>query len=405
MGYKTSALKGVWWITLLRGCTRSLTFVRLAILGRILTPIEFGFFGIASLFLSFLEIFTETGINIFLIQNKSHIKEYIDSAWIVSMIRGVILALVILILAPFVAKFFNSPQSIGIISIIAFVPFIRGFINPAIISYQKDLKFHKEFGLRSVLFVIDVVVSVIVGYFTRSAMCFVYGQMAAAFAEVILSYVLIPLRPKLRFDFEQVVHIITKGFWVTLTGIFAYFADNTDNIAVGKIIGSGALGIYQVAYKVSTLPISEITNVVNQVIFPVYSKFSDDKNRLKRAFVRVTTVNVLGAFIFGIPIFLLARPIILILMGDQWIAAVPVIKILAIYGIARTCFGGFSVLFLSSHRQDYVAKMTFVRVIALAICVVPLVMSFGMVGAGIAMLISILIEIPIIIFFTYRVFR
>lgn len=405
MGYQKTALKSIGWATLLRIVTRGFTFVRLAILGRVLTPIEFGYFGIASLLLSLLEIFTETGINVFLIQHKGHIREYIDSAWVVSILRGIVLSLLIFLSAPFVAAFFNSRESTGIISLIAIVPLIRGFINPAIITYQKDLTFNKEFNLRSVLFVIDVAVSIVVGFIARSAIGFVYGQIASAIAEVVLSFILISVRPKFNFEFSKIKHVFDRGIWVTLTGIFSYFADNGDNIAVGKILGSQSLGVYQVAYKFSTLPISEIANVLIQVVFPVYSKFSDDKNRLKRAFLKVTFANSLGAIILGVPIFIFAQPIILLFMGDQWISAVPAIQILAVYGILRTMFGSFSALFLSLGRQDYVAKMLLARVVGLLVIVVPLVSSFGMVGAGFAMLASVIIETPVTLYFTYKVFN
>src|SRR5947207_350314 len=120
MGYKSDALKGISWITLLRGLTRAITILRLSILGRLLTPVEFGFFGIASLLLSLLEILTETGINVFLVQEKRELKTFIDSAWVVSILRGIILTIFIIILSPFISAFFNSPDATHIIMLIAF---------------------------------------------------------------------------------------------------------------------------------------------------------------------------------------------------------------------------------------------------------------------------------------------
>jgi lipopolysaccharide exporter len=405
MGYRRDAIKGISWISLLRVLTRVITFVRLAILGRLLTPAQFGYFGIAALVLALLEILTETGINVFLVQEKKHIKEYINSAWVVSIIRGIILSFVILITAPFIATFFNAPDAMSVIMLMALVPFIRGFINPAIISYQKDLLFQKEFRLRFILFFVDVFVTIILAFFTRDATSFVWGLIASAVLEVILSYTFIPLWPKLVFHYQQVKHIIKRGSWVTLTGVFAYFAENGDNIAVGKLLGTSSLGIYQVAYKFSTLPVSEITHVVNQVVFPVYTKFSEDKKRLWSAFRKVLVLSSLGAFILGTILIIFAEPLILLLMGDQWRQAIPVIQVLAIYGIVRTIFGNFAPLFLSLGKQDYVAKMTFCRVVGLLIAIIPFVMAYGMVGAGYAMLFSMVFEIPVIIYYTISLFK
>lgn len=405
MGYTKDAIKGVSWITGLRVLTRLITFVRLAVLGRLLTPAQFGLFGIASLVLFFLETLTETGINVFLIQEKDNVNKYINSAWVVSIIRGILLSCLIILFAPLIVLFFNTPEAYSIILLIALVPFVRGFINPAIVIYQKDLFFSKEFRLRSILFFVDVAISIIVGYITRSPVAFVFGLIGSAAVEVLLSYILFDKRPKFILEYQKVKRVITKGWWVTITGIFSYFSENGDNIAVGKFLGSSALGIYQVAYKFSTLPISEITNVVNQVMFPVYSKFSDDKSRLWNAFIKVTLLSSLGAIFLGGVIFFFAKSIILAVMGSQWITAVPAIQILSIYGVLRTIFGNFSPVFLAVGKQNYVAQMTFVRVVSLLVSIIPLVITFGMIGAGYAMLLSILVEVPIILYFSFKVFN
>jgi O-antigen/teichoic acid export membrane protein len=403
MGYKKDALKGVSWMTLLRGITRLLTFVRLAILGRLLTPTQFGYFGIASIMLAFLEILTETGINVFLVQEKSHIKNYVSSAWVVSILRGIILSLAIFLLAPIIVHFFNAPKAVTVVQLTAIIPFIRGFINPAIVTYQKELLFHKEFGLRSFLFSIEVIFSVVAAFILKNAQSFTWGLIASAIVEVTFSYVLIPIWPKFELEVEKVKHVLRRGWWVTVTGIFFYLAENGDNITVGRIMGSASLGIYQVAYKFSTLPISEITNVVTLVLFPVFTKFSDDKPRLRNAFFKTTLVTTIGSILLGATIFLLAKPLIFLFMGSQWLAAVPAIQILSIYGVLRTMFGNFSPLYLSVGKQNYDATTTLIRLVGLLIVIIPLVRMFGMVGAGIGMLISILIEIPVTLYFARKV--
>src|SRR3990172_12131370 len=108
MGFYKDTIKGISWMGSLRGVMRSMSFVRLAILARILTPAQFGVFGIASLILSFLEIVTETGINVFLVQQKDDIDEYINTSWVVSITRGILISLIILILAPTISTFFGS---------------------------------------------------------------------------------------------------------------------------------------------------------------------------------------------------------------------------------------------------------------------------------------------------------
>jgi O-antigen/teichoic acid export membrane protein len=405
MGYKTHAFKSISWMGLLRGATRGVAFIRLAILARILSPAQFGVFGVASLILALLEVLTDTGINVFLIQKKEESSDYISSAWIVSIARGILIATLLVVLAPFIAKFFNSPASYNVILLIAIAPFIRGFINPSIINTQKDIQFHKEFYVRTTLLFIDAATAITVAFITKSAQSLAWGLIISALFEVALSFLFFKPRPRLSLNIAQVKHIGGRGWWVTLTGIFVYLSENLDNITVGKMLGTEALGLYQSAYKISTLTISEINEVVNKVTFPVYTKLADDKDRLRRAFFKVVLTTSAAAFVLGIFIFIFAEQIVLIILGPSWTGAIPVVRVLAFYGILRTFFGNFSAFFLSLEKQNYVAATTLVRLVVLIAVIVPLISVFGMVGAGYAMLISIIAEIPVIAYFTNKVLR
>ncbi|MEK7470665.1 MAG: oligosaccharide flippase family protein, partial [Patescibacteria group bacterium] len=150
MGYFKETLSGLGWMSTLRVIVRGLAIVKIAILARILLPSQFGTYGIALLVLGLLEMLTETGINVFLIQEKDTLEEYLDSAWVVSILRGILISIVILISVPFVVWFFGSPQVSSLLYLIAGVGFIRGFINPMAVKFQKSLEFKKEFSFQSV---------------------------------------------------------------------------------------------------------------------------------------------------------------------------------------------------------------------------------------------------------------
>lgn len=405
MGYTRVALKGISWMSVFRVVTRALSFLKIAVLARVLTPSQFGVFGIASLVLAFLEILTETGVNIILIQAKKDIKEYIDSAWVVSIIRGILVSLLIIISSPFIASFFKTPEALNILLLISVVPLIKGFINPAEVKFRKELNFSYEFWFRSFIFLVDSVVAVLFALTTHSVYSLVFGLIAGAIVEVIISFILIKPVPKLAFKVDYLKELFHKGKWITAYGIFNYFGENGDNIVVGKILGSSSLGIYQMAYKISILPISEISDVISQVVFPVYTKIEGDTKRLISAYLKTMILISIGSVVLGSIVFFFAKDIVLIILGPQWASAVPVLQILALYGVLRTIAGPSSALFLSKGKQNYVTVMTFVRFIALAITIYPLVLAYGMVGAGYSAFLSVLVELPIIAFFIIKILR
>jgi lipopolysaccharide exporter len=405
MGYTKTTILGVSWMSFFRIITRILSFLKIAVLARILTPAQFGVFGIGFLVLTFLEIFLETGINIILIQTKKEIDNYIDSAWVVSIIRGILMSILIIIFSPFIANYFNTPQALGILLFISVIPLVRGFINPAEVKFKKDLKFKYEFWFRSAIFLVDSVVTILALIITHSIYSLVLGLLAGAITEVVLSFVLVKPVPKFKIRSGYFKEIVNKGKWITAYGIFNYLGENGDNLVVGKILGSTSLGFYQMAYKLSILPISEVSDVVSQVVFPIYTKIENDTKRLTRAFLKTTGIISMGSLLVGGVIYFFPVEIITVILGNQWVSAAPVLKILSLYGIFRAISGPASALFLAKGKQNYVTYMVFVRFAVLAITIYPLIMMFGLIGAGYSALLSVLAEIPVITYFIFRIYN
>lgn len=403
MGYTKDTIKGVSWVGLLRGVTRVISLLRTLVLARLLLPVQFGVYGVATLLLALLEILTDTGINVILIQ-ESNIDEYVNTAWVVSILRGMVISLLIIILTPFVANFFNSPLSRNILYLIALVPLIRGIINPSIVKLQKELQFRKDFYFRSFLFFIDAVVSISFAIITKSAVSLVFGQIISAIFEVILTFVLVKPSPKLIIEKDKFIKVINSGKWVTLAGIFEYLYRNLDNIVVGRLLGTTMLGFYDMAYKISSLPITEVSDVFSKVVFPVYSKIKDDKVRLKRAFLKVvftiTIVAVPAMFI----LFLFTKSIVQVVLGPNWLPIVNVLKILVILGVIRAISGSSSALFLAVKKQNYVTTTTSLSIFGLAVTIVPLTKKLGIKGAAISAIIGSVFALPAIIVNLKKVF-
>jgi len=389
----------------LRGIVRGFGFVRVAILARVLSPKDFGVYGVASLVLAFLEILTETGVNVFLVQKKDNFQKYLDTAWIISITRGFVISLTLFFVAPLIAGFFTSPESSNIIRLIALVPLIRGFINPSIISYLKDLQFSKEFRLRSSVYVFDGTMAIIFSLILRNPFGIVIGIIAGVLLELVLSYVFVKPHPSFTFNLNHAKEIVAKGKWVTLSGIFNYLAQNGDDIVVARILGNTPLGFYQVAYKISTLPLTEVSEAVGKVTFPTYTKDNEDKRVLRSNFTHTSIIVFSLVLVFGILLYLFPDIVIKVVLGEKWLSAVAVLKVLAIFGVVRSGVGLCYSLFLAVGRQDVVAKICLAQFIVLAIFIFPMTRNFGILGAGYSAIISSIIPLPIVFYYLNKIFK
>jgi O-antigen/teichoic acid export membrane protein len=382
MSYLQTTLHGLSWTAFLRLAIRLLTFVRIAILARILLPFQFGIFGIASLSLSFLEILTETGINSILIQQKDNYSAYLNTAYLISILRGVVISLLMLLTAPIISTFFSSPQASSLLYLAALVAFIRGFINPASVKFQKELYFHKEFYYRLTLVTVEAVAVIFIAFVTRAASSMVWSLVVSALAEVILSHAFIKPRPQFQWNAQLAKDIFHRGKWITGFGILDYIYTTGDNITVGKILGQAPLGIYQNAYKLSTLPITELVDVFYKVTFPVYVQMRDYPARLKTAVLKSTGVLTVLLLCSSLIIYFFADLLVKIILGPNWLPAIPVIKILAFLGFFRGTSTAFNSLFMALHQQKQVTYITLFNSLGLLVTIVPLVSHFGLTGAG-----------------------
>jgi lipopolysaccharide exporter len=405
MGYFKDTFRGVTWMAALRVLTRGLAVVKIAILARILLPSQFGNYGIALLVLGFLEVLTETGINVFLIQEKDDPQKYLNSAWVVSIIRGILISLVILISSPLVIYFFKVPQATNLLYLVAAVAFVRGFINPMEVTFQKRLQFMKEFSFRGFLYFADAGIAVTLGIITRSESAMIISMLVAAAVEVILSFTLFKDRPCLAVEKEKVLKVIHSGKWITGAGIFSYIFQNIDNVVVGKFLGTTSLGYYQQAYSISTLPVSEAGQIFNKVTFPVYVKISNDTERLKKAFLKTLAVIAALVIPFALIILFFSKPIILIFLGPKWLAIETVLKILAIFGVAKSILNFSYSLFLSLKLQKYVMYSELFGIAGMGLVIYPMTMKFGIVGAGASTLVAFACSLPVVVWGLKQVFR
>jgi O-antigen/teichoic acid export membrane protein len=407
MGYQKQAVRGVSWVGLLRIALRGSAFIKTAFLARLLTPAQFGVFGIAAIVLGLLEMFTETGINVFLIQENDpdSLDKYLDTAYAISILRGVIIALLIILTAPLISRFFAEPSAIPLLLLGSLIPFIRGFINPAVVNFQKQLKFGQEFWFRNGTYVIDTVVAVSVAFMYHSPASLIWGMVAAALTEVFLSHWLISPKPKFHFIKQDFIKIIQAGKWITGAGIFEYVFLKGPDIAIGKLLSTSALGSYQMAYRLAALPITEFLESLNRVSFPIYAKIITDKSRVIRAIKKNYSVSLS----FGIPIIVLlilfTEQITTLALGQDWIFIVPLMRSLAILSAIRLFTAPLSSIFLAAKKQNLITYISMLKLLFLAVLIYPLTTTFGIVGSITALTAAVALTIPLYIFYFIKFVR
>jgi O-antigen/teichoic acid export membrane protein len=383
------AVKGGFWVFSLRITQQVFSSVRLIILARILAPSDFGLMGIALLMMSTLETFSQTGFQQALIQKKDA-ESYLNSVWTISIIRGLLLFTILFFIAPYAAIFFKAPQAKPIIRVIGFVLLLQGFTNIGVIYFQKELEFNKQFLYQLSGTLADFVVAVSSVLILGSVWALVFGLMASAVVTMVASYLIHPYRPHLSKDLGGAKELFGFGKWILGSSILVFLATQGDSIFVGKLLGIVALGFYQMAYRISNTPATEIVQVVSQVTFPTYSKLQDNLPKLREAFLKVLQLTSFVSIPLAGGIFILGPDFTRIFLTPKWMPMVPVMQVLVFAGLVRSI--GSTPIFSSVGKPKIETKWQMVRLLVLVAFIYPLTVRWEILGTAVAVFLSILVS-------------
>ncbi len=399
MGYSRDFIKGIGWIGGVRFLSKAILFAKVFISYRYLSPREVGLFGLAVLALGLLEMLTETGINIIIVRDSRPLSYYINTAYLVAVIRGVLISGVILLLSFILPAFFRDQGLFGLLLLVSVIPVIRGFINPSIIRFQKDLQYHKEALLRLSLLLIDSVAAIVLVSRFHTAQSLIWGMILAALCEVLFSFVFIRPWPKFEFNKKVFHEIVNPGKWMNFAGILAYAEQNFDNVIVGRVLGPTSLGYYQTAFNLTRATVAEIGTAFAQVLLPIYSRISGDSKRLQKA---VLSTIIPAALLMLIPVIVLNIPqfqdFIIFYLKEKWRPMLPLVFYLSISAWFTGMNGLINPLFLVRNQLKSLVSMYAIGLVLMLVSVWALSHRLGLLGAAQGVLLAKILLQPVVLY-------
>lgn len=168
----------------------------------------------------------------------------------------------------------------------------------------------------------------------------------------LLAWKLSPWRPKKIFNWNRVRELL--GFGLNRTGfnLVNYFSRNFDNLLIGKYLGLAPLGYYNLAYKLLLFPINNISQVIAKVMFSSFSIIQDDKERIRRAYMKAIRYIALFTFPLMLGLSILAPEFVQLIYGPQWIRSIFVLRILSLVGMFQSISTLNGIIYQSQGRSD-----------------------------------------------------
>jgi O-antigen/teichoic acid export membrane protein len=323
--------RGLAWTLFGAGGHMLFQLVALALLGRLLTPADFGVVAAALVVVNFSVIFAQLGVNQALVQRPTLPARAAGTAFLVTLVLSAVLAALLMALAPPISAGLGLEPLTPVLRVLAVVFILRALGATAEALLARALRFRA-------LALIDVAsyamgygaVGVALAALGYGIWALVAGHLVQAALKAALALTLHPhgLRPDL--DPVFVRSLLRFGGGVSLARIANYVALQADNAVVARSLGAAAVGAYSRAYQLMGMPASLIGNALDRVLFPTFARQQGDHAALRAAYLRGSALIASAGLPTGVVAGVLAPELVLVLLGDQWGAVVAPFQVFAL---------------------------------------------------------------------------
>ena len=327
---KRNSLKAMKWSVFAESLSCVVPPIVMLILARLLSPSEFGTVAVATIAVGLARIFQEFGLGKTLIQTQENAESYANNAFWLNVGIGICIYIAIFFAAPLISLYFNNQETIVVLRVLCIQIIIESFYSMHIALLRRLMKFKALFFVRFSSSVVAGSVSVVMAISNMGVWSLVFGTLAGSFVQMILYWKLSNWRPELTFNFLILKQIITFSRWVFFEAILVWLINWFDSVAIGHYLGVKDLGIYRVGSTLITFAANIIFTPIVPVAFTLFSRLQSDPFELKKVYIKLNKIIASTAIPFGIGIFLLAKPIALVVLGEKWTGAEIVIAVMSI---------------------------------------------------------------------------
>jgi len=385
-------MKGTGWVLAGKLSSRLLAFLSVIILARLLSPDQFGVFGFVTLAICSLDTVSQIGFDAALIHQRDGSDGMFDTAWTVQAARGVVLAVLLSAAAPLVARFFREPRIVPMLRVLSLSLVLQGLSNIGMVSLRKDLAFGRIFVYDVAAEAAGLAGAVALALIWSGAWALVGGRMISSAVRCGLSFVLHPYRPGIRFNAAEARALFRYGRWMMSSIFLIFVVTHGDSMAVGKLLGAAALGVYQVVYRLSNLAATNVSDAVSSVAFPAYARLQDDPGRLRSAYFRVMSITMSLAAPAALGTAAIAPIFVRVVLGDKWEAAIVPTQILCFYGLAHSLGGTTAPIFFATGQPRVLTIAALLDLIGMAALIWPGTRLWGLKGLCVAVTIPMVLS-------------
>lgn len=329
---KSKTVKGLGWSAADNIVKAGITFIVSIVLARLLSPDEYGLIGILTIFITVFNEIVESGFTSALIRKKDATDVDFSTVFYTNLGVSVVMATILFFCATPIANFFNRPELVSMTQAMSSIIIINSFCFVQKARTIKRIDFRTQTKVSFIAFSISGIIGIFLAYNGFGVWALVWQQISAQSLTAISYWVLNRWIPLLTFSKESFVEMWSFGWKLLLSTLIDTTWKEIYQVVVGKCYSPATLGLYTRAKQFSQLFSSNLTAIIQRVSYPVLSTIQDDKPKLKSAYQRVIKTTMLPTFVCMFGMAAVAKPMILVLLGEKWTGCIPFLILICIHG-------------------------------------------------------------------------
>jgi O-antigen/teichoic acid export membrane protein len=391
-GLKAKVIRGGAWLGGGNVAEQAARFGRNMILTRILAPEAFGAMAIVLSATSVIQSFTDIGVQEGLIQNrKGGQREYVDAAWWLGVARALSLAATLFVVAPWVARFYGNNELTPLLRLASVAIVLGGAVSPRMYVAVKEMKFRKLAGVSNLGGICGVVITIVLSFLIRDVWALMIGYCAESAARCVLSYVLCPYVPSMKWNKEATSDLLrfSKGLF-GLSFLNLIFA-RADIFVLAKLCSPTALGLYTMAIYLVQTPVNFIMNMLGQTLMPALSQIQTDSRRTNKILIQVSSTIVM----LGLPalafVFFCGRSLLTLAYGSSYAAVNGALVLASAVALVNLLNGQITTVFYARGLPHLHRLSVGAMAVSMMIAIYPLAVWLGPMGGQAAALLAVIV--------------
>ncbi len=394
---KNKAIKSVFWIAIVRWFGQFISWIVTIVLIRILSPEDYGLIGLAIAYNAIIYIFYDFSMGEAVLQKKDLSETDIYTAFWVCITFSLLLYLLTWFLVPFLSDFFSNSELIPIIRVLSISSIFYSIKEIPNRLLAREFEFKKRSFFELIANFSNLFTSLLLALNGYGVWSLVFGEIIRSIVLAFLILLYLKWIPRLCFSISSANQLLKYGIPVTGYYILDYISTKSDSLIIGKLLGQNILGYYSVALSISRIPVYKGIQIIQQVLFPIFSKIQDNKEESVWYYYKIIYI----VSVFFCPVFFgmfsVSEEIIYLILSPKWLPCLFILKLFCFIGLLSSYTGIFLVILKSRGKANSAFRYSVISAIFLPITfIISSYLGMDAIGVG------WVIVFPVLFFYLWK---